>query len=376
MELQDCLTISTDARLSRDSFQLSEVLSSIEYIFLESPKDHLIGEITNMVIYDDKFFILDNRHTQSIFIFSVEGKFIFELNKRGPGPAEYPKINDFTIDYDNNYIIVLSGLNLLAYDFQGNWISSTQIDIYANDFSYLGNGFYAFYGDFNNNRKYEEEGKQPNLFILKDNKVIHLGLYFPASVEVSALLTNPFPFSSEGESTLSLIEAYNDTIYDITQDELSPKYHIDFVHKKKDEDFFSLLYSPALTYEVLHSYEITHDICNLNGFSETQNCIFFAYRNKTNYHFAFYDKTSNHLVDASMDYKNISSIIYPVINDIDGIKFSPPLFSDKNYFYSNLDVYDLKKARDKITDPFLSKQINEVSEFDNPIIVKMTPKKF
>jgi hypothetical protein len=52
----------------------------------------------------------------------------------------------------------------------------------------------------------------------------------------------------------------------------------------------------------------------------------------------------------------------------------PPYFTDGKSFYSSIDAYMLSESKDKVTDPDLKKTFDNISEYDNPVIIVMTPK--
>jgi hypothetical protein len=60
----------------------SDYLDSIEYIPLETSKTSLFGNISQLLITDSSFVISDE-DTKSILFFSLSGKFIKRVSKRG-----------------------------------------------------------------------------------------------------------------------------------------------------------------------------------------------------------------------------------------------------------------------------------------------------
>lgn len=61
---------------------VSDYLDSIEYIPLENTKSSKFGQISDLIITDSSFIIVD-KDTQSVLFFSREGKFLNKISKNG-----------------------------------------------------------------------------------------------------------------------------------------------------------------------------------------------------------------------------------------------------------------------------------------------------
>jgi hypothetical protein len=370
------ITIAVDAEKSLNGINMSEIFSAVEYIPLETGDNNLIGEINQIVIFKDRIYISDTYQTQSVFCYSMEGKFLYKLDKKGQGPDEYIKLNGIDIDRDKERLLIYSSENkILEYDMDGNFIESYKIDIWANSFSCTGNNRTIFYGDYTTNTQYEKKQKTPNLFVMEKNKVIHTDLYFPSKINIGALTSNFNCFSNNGNGTVSLLDAYNDTIYHVTADSVKRAYYLDFGKKKKGNDFYSLIHNPATTLKTVGQYQSDVDICNIIAISETADCLFFAYRHRNIYHYAFYYKNTGAIIDVCREYTaNEIEPVFPVTDDISGIRFSIPYYTDGYSFYGYVEAYEIAGIKEKIINPELKKKFEKISEYDNPVIVKMTPK--
>jgi hypothetical protein len=366
--------ISVDPEKAMENIKMSEIFETVEYIALESPDEHLIGEIDQLLIYKERLYILDQRHTQSVFCFTKEGKFLYELNKKGQGPGEYTNIDNISIDHDSEHLLIFFNQKILEYDLEGKYIKTHFVDLWANDFAYIRDNCIAFFGEYASNNKYEKDNKTPNLLITKDYQVRYTDVFFPSQRNFSALTSNINHFSSDCNGQLSFLEAYNDTVYYLLPDTIKNAYYIDFGRMKKNERFYSLLYSPSTTLNELQSYTLSHNICNIIAFSETESCLFFIYYHQRIYHLAFYNKKTGQLTDVCRKYTNENEPVFPIQNDLNGGPFMPPYYTDGKSFYSSTDAYMLSEAREKVTDPDLKKTFDNISEYDNPVIIVMTPK--
>jgi hypothetical protein len=258
-----------------------------------------------------------------------------------------------------------------VYDLEGNYLETHQIDLWASYFSYIANHCIAFYGNYTANLKYETQQTTPNLFITEDYKVIHADLYFPSKTNFSALLSAINYFSSGCNDLVSFWEMYNDTIYHLTSNTFQRAYYIDFGKMKKDKAFYDLIYSPTATRKAISD----NNACNMIAVSETETCLFFAYHHQNVYHYVFYYKNTEKVFDVCRAYHNENVPVFPIRDDIHGIRFAIPYFTDGHSFYSWVDAYEIADIKDSITDLDLKEKLKDLSEYDNPVIVIMTPKK-
>ena len=98
--------------------KLSDFAASISYIPLSD--DKLIGDISQLCLSDNKFFI---RCGTIIEVFTSEGAYIKPLFKKGNGPEETICLERFICN-DEQKIITFPAFGdfLYSYDFDGNFI--------------------------------------------------------------------------------------------------------------------------------------------------------------------------------------------------------------------------------------------------------------
>lgn len=109
-----------------DHPKFEDMVKSLEYIPLETTDQSLVGEVTTLVVADNRFYINSDR--KSILCFSEDGKFLFKIGNKGRGPGEY--ISPFSISVANGFVYVNcqeSG-KLLCYDASdGSFIRSLKL---------------------------------------------------------------------------------------------------------------------------------------------------------------------------------------------------------------------------------------------------------
>lgn len=105
-----------------------DFFSDINLVQLESKEDNLLGVISKVVYFKDRFFILDGL-TQQFFCFDDQGNFIYKISARGRGPGEYNYITDFAIDPEGERILILDPVvqRVLLFCLEGNHLETFSI---------------------------------------------------------------------------------------------------------------------------------------------------------------------------------------------------------------------------------------------------------
>jgi phosphoribosyl-AMP cyclohydrolase len=372
----DYITIAIDPQKALNEVNMSDIFSKVDYIPLETDDKHLIGAIDQILVYKDRFYLLDKYKTKSVFCYSKDGKFLYQIDKKGQVPGEYVEIDNISIDHDNDRLLLYTCPNtILEYDLDGNYVKTHHVDLWSNGFTYIGNNRTAFYGKYTKNTEYEKENMTPNLFITENYRTIHTDLYFRSTVNMRVLISLFSHFSNDFSGTVSFLSSYNDTVYHLTSDAVKRAYYIDFGNMKKPPSYYTLLYSPTATIEAIN---YNHDYCNITAVTETKTCLFFAYHHhhRRIFHHVFYYKDTGKIIDVSHDYSNDESggRFFPIRDDIHNIRFVEPYSTDGHSFYGYIDAYIIAEKKESVTDPEVKKKIENLSEYDNPVIVVMTPK--
>ena len=102
---------------------LSDYVSEIKYIPLETNDSVLIGEIRQINYENEKILIGD--HTGNCYLFNNNGKFIRKIGKRGQGPNEYLFLNQAIIH--ENLIYLKDAVKMLIYDFNGSLVDNINL---------------------------------------------------------------------------------------------------------------------------------------------------------------------------------------------------------------------------------------------------------
>lgn len=127
----------------RDIF-LSEFVSKIDYIKLETNPAYLIGDKYVQVSLTDSLIII-NEHGKPVGLFSKSGEFIREIGHIGKGPGEYDFDTHFRLDEENRQLYVWNAMrrSIMVFDFMGQFLNEFKPECKPNGFGYTGNNVFV-----------------------------------------------------------------------------------------------------------------------------------------------------------------------------------------------------------------------------------------
>ncbi len=337
---------------------LSEIYSSVKWIKLESNNNNVIGEIVKLEVLKDKFYIQSDNF---IDIFTNNGKFINRISNSGRGPGEYISLSDFFVDEKDESILVYDSKSkkIIKYNSEGEFLNEIQTDLDGYSFTKLDDNYAVYIGS-----AYYNEDSNCRLNILnskggiiskhipiKDNeaKFLHLGD-----------LTN---FKKFNNST-SFLYSFNDTIYDLNDKGITPKFFVDFGKDKLPEKYLEKTYNDIR--EFLESCKKTRFAYRIIGFFETSNAIVFSFMHRYDIIHVYYSKST----------KN-KFIVNELINDFNFPSLSVPSSfgnlpktSHGNNLYTIQSAYEFTETIELIKTK-LSESEYEVYEKKNPEIISI-----
>lgn len=121
--------IVCDQKLLKDTIQvpLSLLANDFEIIHLDNKSEALVGE--QQTVISDNYILVWNKKQNPFKLFDRKGNFITTVGAFGQGPGEYQAIYDAQIDEKNKriYLLPWTSSELLAYDLDGNFLSSVPL---------------------------------------------------------------------------------------------------------------------------------------------------------------------------------------------------------------------------------------------------------
>lgn len=190
----------------------SRFIDSCVFIPLETSDAALIGNITQIEVCNDRYYILDEK-TEKLKVFDYKGKFLFDIGKKGQGSGEYLSINSFFVNAKENKVGIFdpSRLAVHEYNLEGKFLQTVKHGqqvlanleklIYTDDYLYC----YFSVSHFNDMMYYGLSAK--------DYSIVDKWTPYPIKIvqQMGAdLMEHPFSLVNE---ELHHVLLFSDTIY-------------------------------------------------------------------------------------------------------------------------------------------------------------------
>lgn len=181
---------------------------------LETNEESLIGKISKFSIHGDFIVILDQDIVNKVFVFDINGNFIYNSGKNGKGPLELIYPSDYCVMGEYLYIIDEAQKKIVKYELStGEPKQEYFIDFWGYQLSPLENDSFVFFDAF------KEE------VVITDNKFREINRFHNTSwFHFNSAFK---PFETIGGEVL-YTSALCDTIFTISTHDFQPKFIIDF----------------------------------------------------------------------------------------------------------------------------------------------------
>ncbi|MFZ6664379.1 6-bladed beta-propeller [Peijinzhouia sedimentorum] len=136
----DSTTLIKETRLS-DIYEMEKIL------LLDFPEDMFFEEISNVKIKGNRIFLLDSFGTRRIFVFGIDGKYLYTIDDYGEGPDKYSILMGFTVSHDGKEALVLDSnrSKIMHYDASnGKLLRTSELDFIGLRIARLPNSGYVF----------------------------------------------------------------------------------------------------------------------------------------------------------------------------------------------------------------------------------------
>lgn len=204
---------------SDKGFAVDQIADFAKVIPLETVDDALIGEIDKLEMDDSHIVILDKR-TRTVWLFSIDGKFIRRIGRLGNGPKEYVSLDDMCFDKENGAVWIWDRIKqvMLEYDLAGELLKEVATGFGSNVFAKTKDGFWLYYSYLKN--------PDNNCLILVNEGMNHLVKgFFPTKESFPVSLSSGF--TSWGGKAYFYFPLSN-ILYSLEGMEASPYIEFDF----------------------------------------------------------------------------------------------------------------------------------------------------
>ena len=303
--------------LFEDGIPMSSVFELQSLIFLDSSK--IIGDIDKIIHFDDKFYILDKSKAEKVYCFDEHGKFLCNFGRKGRGPSEYLALYDFTIDQCNRELLVYDGKKILYYDLNGCFIKQRKIDLFGKNLCVIDSTGTIL---INQGNTIFNKDLMFNLIAIDSYNYIKYMLRPFKEIDTKKKLM-PWSYFSQNNNDIYYIEPYNDTIYKIIKNAITPKYIMNY---QKYSTPYNLREKTARGERKENQEEMNH----MTAVIQNDSTIFILNSKKGRFVFTFYDKNSG-----------LSRSIINVVDDLitPSVTLLPKGSYTDKYFIVVLDPY-------------------------------------
>jgi hypothetical protein len=341
---------------------LEPYIEDFKFVVLDFTDESVIGAIDKVEIFEEKIYIMDMQ-TSSLFVFDINGKYLFKIHNIGQGPQDYIHLDFFDIDKKNRHLVLtdLMAYWIIRFDMDGNFISKQKIPFWIEGITPLVGG-YCFYANFRNNReKFEQEYN----LILLDSTLSIQKEYLPYN---STVYDNP----RLKHGRYGIFYYYNDscrfystqlsTLYSISMNDVAIKFKFDFgkytfdYNMMFDKDNLQKYLKNGAFYQISTITE-NDDYLNFNFYSPANPMSLVGYYSK---------QTGNIFYSPG----------YSVGTDY---FFGMPIGAFDSWFISEIDAPSIIKRKKEIerlgieiTNNWMAEKekiANQITEEDNPVLV-------
>ena len=209
---------------------VDSIVEKIDYVKLGETGDVLIGKVTDLLITPDHIIVGDTRQAKAVFIFDRAGNTQAVISRLGRGPQEYMDLSTIFLTPDQQTIGIVdnSMKKLLYFDLRGNFIKKQDLPFSCNGIEYLNDKTMMLASDgwADKSPALESYPNKNDLLFFTDTTL---------QIQSSAI-TNPFDVNifnyvafhkKRFDDRIYVGKGFGDTIYQVTADEIFPRYWID-----------------------------------------------------------------------------------------------------------------------------------------------------
>jgi hypothetical protein len=344
-----------------ESIKMSDMVTSVNYIPLITSDDVLINEI-NKVIHNGEFIYVADR--SSLYKFSFDGVFICKIQKNGSGPDEYLSITDFQIDTDGlPWILSRSNKKLMNYSWDGEVTASFELDTWVNAIYLMNDNRMILYcGNETDNNEY-----RLNTIDLKTKETENsfLGIDTHKATYLHVRTANHF-FSFQNK--ILFYEAFNDTIYSIEKNDISPYLYLNIDNKNIPPSFYENDYTDiADFFQNLFTHTYGYGI---NLFFENENKYIASYYYDKECYLNITEKENAYRYNIKTIHDDIALYNYPI--NFTGLTFFPDNCGLLIVVYPTeiMDYANENLSKEECAN--IKEKIKYLSEDQNPLIIVLT----
>lgn len=231
--------------------QKTGIIKQFDVIKLKTPDGVIIGDISKIIVFNNRIYVADYKQTRCVNVFDMEGNLLQTINRRGRGPGEYTNIASVFVDkYQGKFNILNQFPGLLLsweLDGMGNPEATAFKNMSLSDMVAHNNHLIGY-------TTVSSDGKYNNIY-----------LFDRTGNKVNGQMTLPKGWESNGFGDVNVFSTFNDNIYfkptyehiiyRLNKETFEPVYSLDFGsyswpseiqsaddYRKSEKDFIKKIY--------------------------------------------------------------------------------------------------------------------------------------
>lgn len=338
-----------------NSVSFDSIVRNLEYIPLETVPEAKLGEISDLIVDGDDFFIV----TEGVYCFDKEGQFKYKINQRGHGQSEFITCNTVSISDHYVHIYDATSKKILSYNkrdgtyIKSNHVDNTSYNVYMNDKCLI-----------LDNADFEENCSAGRFAIDRRND---------NTIEYTCMGDEAYKVLIDKQTTISQSDVlfsdyYSCTTYKITPDSCFAYFSLDVPSGKRytQHEIDDMIAAKAIS---LKNNSDNGKLIGLRNLHETDSIIWGE---------CTYDRMPAYITYNK--FSNQGSLFKSIASSPAQISPLSIIASDDSYFYSVVPAFEISLIRSVVeTDELRNdKNISEanreklmfVKNDDNPVIVR------
>ena len=278
----------------RSEISIESLFGGCVYVVSDtSSSASLVDQVNKALRYDGSIFVSDSR---AIYRYDSAGVFCGMINRNGRGGEEYIGIKDFVVQNDKVYVLD-QNKRLVSYTLDGKYVKASVLDFYPASMTALEDGSLLLTSAYQS-----EEDK----FHVYDGASITREYSF-IPVEKNQITWRHFlgqkNFFRYGRRLL-FHEPMNNTVYQIKGKEAIPYKELDLFNRNAPKKFWQQRYKNVA--DIFNRANELKYCFGMPEYCETDDVIWFTYRDGPKYHLCHYSKKTGHSVQS--DYLEIPGL--------------------------------------------------------------------
>lgn len=284
--------ITIQLKPSNEKQLLSSFVDEASFVKLITPADMKVGSIEKIIFHNNDFYVRHTPTRPAISVFDSGGKFKYNIGKQGRGPGEYVGLHDFTIDDQQNEVVIIDLMQqkMHHYGIEGIYKFSNDLPIHALEFSHIvDDGFIFWVGNLYNDVMNKDESQLWNVYVVNKDLSIK-NKYLEVPKELMGAINGSLPSSlSPYEGGVNIVSPLSNYIYHYRKGNFKTKYYLDFGSLNCDFINEFRQYN-GLTSSFVFNLRKTGATYYPNQFFEFKNYLYFTFISNDQMHSVFYDK--------------------------------------------------------------------------------------